>query len=87
MMRLTLCLAAALAIGAAACTREEQESVAEKFDRQAEELQQKAKAIEASVENEVSALEDRLENEADILVRNVIAGEPRNQSEAQNKSR
>ena len=48
-----------------ACTQEE-EPVANRFERQKAEIENKARAFEAQVENEVSAAEARLENEADM---------------------
>jgi hypothetical protein len=51
----------------AACSGEE-EPVANQFERQAAEIENKAKAFEAQVENEVSAAEARLENQADTLI-------------------
>ena len=51
----------------AGCSAEE-EPVANKFERQAAEIENKAAAFEAQVENEVSAAEARLENEADELL-------------------
>ena len=82
-MRIALFAALALLT---ACTREEQETVAEKFDRQTEEIQQKAREIERDVENEVSAIEDSLENRADEVLRNLQVPAS-NEAATQNKSR
>ena len=48
------------------CTPE-QEPVANKYERQAAEIEEKARALEAQVENEVRATEARLQNEVDLL--------------------
>ena len=52
-----------------ACSREE-EPVADKFDRQKAEIENKARTLETQVENEVSAAEARLQNEVETLVQN-----------------
>ena len=59
-------LAAAIALVLIGCGREE-EPVADRFDRQKAEIENKARVLEALVENEVSAAEARLGNEADEL--------------------
>ena len=61
-----LILPACAALLLAGCSQEE-EPVANRFERQAAEIQNKARAFEAQVENEVSAAEARLENEIDTL--------------------
>ena len=60
-------LASAVLFGG--CTQEE-EPVANRFERQKAEIENKAKAFEAQVENEVGAAEARLENEVDALLQN-----------------
>jgi hypothetical protein len=73
-MRLAiLILPAAAAVLLSACSREE-EPVANRFERQAAEIQDKARAFEAQVENEVSAAEARLENEVDTLMNSLDQG-------------
>ena len=52
-----------------ACTREE-EPVANRYERQAAEIENKAQALEAQVDNEVGATEARLQNEVDTLTQN-----------------
>jgi hypothetical protein len=54
-----------------ACTQEE-EPVANRFERQKAEIENKAAALESQVENDVSAAEARLQNEADALTRNQV---------------
>ena len=54
------------------CSREE-EPVANRFERQKAEIEDKARAFEAQVENEVSAAEARLQNEVDALMQNQAA--------------
>ena len=65
-------LAAMTALLLAACTQEE-EPVANKFERQSAEIENKARALEAQVENDVGAVEARLQNEVDALARNDAA--------------
>ena len=50
-----------------ACS-DEPEPVANRFERQKAEIENKARELENQVENEVSAFESRLENEADVLL-------------------
>ena len=65
-MRLILLLPAALAL-LSACAQEE-EPVADKYERTEAAIANKARAFEAEVENEVGAIEARLENETDALL-------------------
>ena len=65
-----------------ACTQEE-EPVANRFERQKAEIENKARAFEAQVENEVSAAEARLENEIDTL-QNSLENRGEAQEPAQN---
>lgn len=82
-----LFLAPILLFPLSACASEE-EPVANKWERQAAEIENKAAAIEAEVDNEVRALEARLDNEVDALLHNgaaanaVEAGGTANGSEA-----
>lgn len=71
MRKMMLALAAAAAL--AGCTSEE-EPVANKFEREAAEIENKAEAYENQVENDVSAAENRLDNEADELLNTARAG-------------
>ena len=50
-----------------ACS-DEPEPVANRFERQKAEIENKARELETQVENEVSAFEAKLEDEADILL-------------------
>ena len=50
-----------------ACS-DEPEPVANRFERQKAEIENKARELENQVESEVSAFESRLENEADVLL-------------------
>ena len=70
----------------AACTRQDQENVAEKFDRSTEEIEAKARELERQVENEVSAIEQDLENRADEVLRNLQVPAS-NEAASQNKAR
>lgn len=56
----------------AACAQEE-EPVANRFERTQAEIENKARAYEATVENEVSAIEARLDNEADAFLNATVA--------------
>ena len=67
MRALSLCLAAFALLPACA---QEEEPVANRFERQKAEIENKARAFEAQVENEVSAAEARLQNEVDVLLQN-----------------
>jgi hypothetical protein len=67
-----LALAATATILLGGCGREE-EPVAEKYERQAAAIQNKAQALEAQVENEVAAAEARLDTEADALLNRFAA--------------
>ena len=60
-----LILALALA-SLAGCTTEE-EPVANRFDRRAAELANKARELEAEVESQVSAVEAKMQNEIDAM--------------------
>ena len=51
------------------CAQEE-EPVANKFERQRAEIENKARAYEAQAENEVKAVEAELDNQVDALLRN-----------------
>ena len=53
----------------AAC-RQEEEPVANRYDRQKAEIENTAHTLESQVENEVGAAEARLQNEVDVLIRN-----------------
>jgi hypothetical protein len=57
-----------------ACAQEE-EPVANRYERQKAEIENKANALEAQVENDVSATEARLQNEVDALQQNQAAVE------------
>lgn len=70
-MRKILILATVAAL--AACTSEE-EPIANKFEREAAEIENKAAAFENQVENEVSAAEARLDREADELLNTMSSG-------------
>ena len=63
----------------AACAQEE-EPVADKFERQKAAIENKARAYEAQAENEVKAVETELDNQVDALLRNQMG----NASEANN---
>jgi hypothetical protein len=54
-----------------ACAQEE-EPVANKFERQKAEIENKARAYEAQAENEVGAIEAELDNQVDALLRNQL---------------
>ena len=69
-----------------ACTQEE-EPVANRFERQKAEIENKARAFEAQVENEVSAAEARLENEADMQLNRAPAAAEANAADQDNRSR
>ena len=56
-------------LAVAGCSREE-EPVANRFERQKAEIEEKARTYEAQVENEVSAAEARLQNEVDVMLQN-----------------
>ena len=58
--------ALSLLLASSACTQEE-EPVANRFERQKAEIENKANALESQVENDVSAAEARLQNEIDVL--------------------
>ena len=80
-------LSALAALLLAACTQEE-EPVANKFERQATEIEAKARALEIQVENDVGAVEARLQNEVDALARNDAAAPAEaNESAEGNRSR
>lgn len=68
-----------------ACSREE-EPVANRYERQAAEIENKAQALEAQVDNEVDATEARLQNEVDVLLHNQPVAAQANAAEA-NSSR
>lgn len=55
----------------AACAQED-EPVADKFERQKAEIENKARAYEAQAENEVRAVEAELDNQVDALLRNQL---------------
>ena len=55
----------------AACAQEE-EPVANKFERQKAAIENKARAYEAHAENEVRAVEAELDNQVDALLRNQL---------------
>ena len=73
-MRAAPLLLALFAVLLPACTQEE-EPVANRFERQKAEIENKARAFEAQVENEVSAAEARLENEADMQLNRAPAAD------------
>jgi hypothetical protein len=54
-----------------ACAQED-EPVANKFERQRAEIENKARAYEAQAENEVKAVEAELDNQVDALLRNQL---------------
>ena len=64
-----------------ACAQEE-EPVANRYERQKAEIENKASALEAQVENEVSATEARLQNEVDVLQQNQAVPAEVNAAEA-----
>jgi len=64
MKRLPLALLAALALPACA---QEEESVANRFDRVDGEIRSKATEIDAETENEVRAIETDMQNQIDAL--------------------
>ena len=66
-----LILLAGLTALLGACAQEE-EPVANKFERQKAEIENKARAYEAQAENEVKAVEAELDNQADALLRNQL---------------
>ena len=66
MRTLALPLLATLAL-LPACS-DEPEPVANRFERQKAEIENKARELENQVENEVSALEAKLDDEVDILL-------------------
>ena len=71
----------ALLLALPACAQEE-EPVANRFERQKAEIENKASALEAQVENQVSAVEARLQNEVDVLIQNRPAPAEANAAEA-----
>ena len=71
MRQIVLILPATAALLLPACNREE-EPVANRFERQAAEIQNKARALEAQVENEVGGVEASLENEIDTLQNKMV---------------
>ena len=82
-----LLLAAVAALLLPGCTAEE-EPVANRFERQKAEIEEKARALEMQVDNEVGATEARLQNEVDLLLRNEAAPPAgANAAEADNRSR
>ena len=64
-----------------ACAQEE-EPVANRYERQKAEIENKASALEAQVENDVSATEARLQNEVDVLQQNQVVPAEGNAAEA-----
>ena len=85
-MRRVLPILALLVVLLPACTQEE-EPVANRFERQKAEIENKARAFEAQVENEVSAAEARLENEADMQLNRTPAAAEANVADQDNRSR
>jgi hypothetical protein len=61
-------LAALVPLAPLAGCAEEEEPVAEKYERQKAAIENKARAYEAQVDNEVAAYEAQLENDADVLL-------------------
>ena len=59
-------------IGLLAACAQEAEPVADKFERQKAEIENKARAYEAQAENEVRAVEAELDNQVDALLRNQL---------------
>ena len=86
MRALKLILAAGAVVAFAGCSQEE-EPVANRYERQKAEIENKASAFEAQVENEVSAAEARLEKEADALLNSLAVGNEVEVNEAGNVSR
>ena len=77
-MRLAPVLIAAAATAAlCACSREEEEPIADQYDRQKAEIENQAINYELQVANDVAAAEARLESEADLILNraNVNAAE------------
>ena len=57
---------AALAL-LAACARQDEEPVANRFERMSAEIENRANALEAEVANRVGAVEARIQNEIDAI--------------------
>ena len=77
----------ALATLLAACGAEEEESVEDRFKRTEAAIINTAESLEAETENAVSATENRLEGQADMLENGANSAEPTEGNLAANETR